>query len=138
MLYFSRSIGGGSLAAGTSHPTFGLRLQQVRQGSNSGAPDSGDVMHRRELLNWQMEARPDFHLGDMRVQLGHRLTYDITNARFGSPRRSTIRLDIPSLRDALPRRGISGAHAPVHVTARPRSPSTASSAGDHSIPGSHS
>jgi hypothetical protein len=106
MLYFSHAIGGGPLAGGASHPTFGLRVQQVREGGNSGDPESGDVMHRRELLNWQMEARPNFHLGDMRIQLGRRLTYDVTHARFGSPgHHSAIRLELPSYRDALPPSG---------------------------------
>jgi hypothetical protein len=103
MLYFSHAIGGGPLAGGASHPTFGLRLQQVRQGANNADPESGDAMHRRELLNWQMEARPDFHLGDMRVQLGRRVTYDITNARFGSPRHlPAMHIGMPSFRNGLP------------------------------------
>ena len=79
MLYFSHSMGAG----GAPRPTFGLRVQQVRQGGNFGDPDSGDVMHHRELINWQMEAHSNFHLANLRMQLGHRVTYDLLNRRFG-------------------------------------------------------
>ncbi len=97
MLYFSHSIGAG----GQPRPTFGLRVQQVRQASNSGDPESGDVMHHRELINWQMEAHSNFRPADLRVKLGHRLTYDFTNRRFGSPAvRSTIQLG-PTFRNAI-------------------------------------
>jgi hypothetical protein len=87
MLYISHSIGGGagSAATGFTRPTFGLRVEQVRQGSNMGDPDGGDAFSHRELINWQMQAHSNFHLSDMRVQLGHRLTYDVTNHQFGSP-----------------------------------------------------
>jgi hypothetical protein len=95
MLYVSHSIGSGS---GGARPTFGLRVQQVRQGSNSGDPQSGDPMQHRELLNWQMEARSDLHIADMRVKLGNRVTYDVSNRRFGSPSRSVMQLGNPTLR----------------------------------------
>jgi hypothetical protein len=86
MLYISHSIGGGpgSAGSGFTRPTFGLRVEQVRQGSNMGDPDGGDAFSHRELINWQMQAHSNFHISDMRVQLGHRLTYDLTNRQFGS------------------------------------------------------
>jgi hypothetical protein len=79
MLYFSHSFGGA--AVGFAKPTFGLRLQQVRQAGNSGDPQAlNDPMSHRELLDWQMERH-----SDMRLTLGHRLTYDLTNNAFGRP-----------------------------------------------------
>ena len=102
MLYFSHSIGGGAGAAGgggSMRPTFGLRVQQVRQGANTGDPDAGDSMQHRELVNWQMEAHSNLHISDLRVKLGDRLTYDVTNQRFGSPStRSAMQIGVPTLR----------------------------------------
>jgi hypothetical protein len=99
MLYFSHSIGAGA-GGGSMRPTFGLRVQQVRQASNSGDPEAGDSMQHRELINWQMEAHSNLHLSDMRVKLGNRLTYDVTQRRFGSPsNRSALQIGIPSLRN---------------------------------------
>ena len=95
MLYFSHSIGSGS---GGARPTFGLRVQQVHQGSNSGDPQSGDPMQHRELLNWQMEARSDLHIAAMSVKFGNRVTYDVSSRRFGSPSRSVMQLGNPTLR----------------------------------------
>jgi hypothetical protein len=45
-LYFSHSIGSG---VGATRPTLGLKLQQVRQGSNSGDPEAGDPMQHRKF-----------------------------------------------------------------------------------------
>jgi hypothetical protein len=96
MLYISHSVGGGG---GSSHPTFGLRVDQIHQGGNYGDPDGGDPMQHRELVNWQMEAHSNFHISDVRVQLGRRVTYDVTNRSFGSARsRSTMALGVPTLR----------------------------------------
>jgi hypothetical protein len=97
MLYFSHSVGAG----GAARPTFGLKVDQLRQGANSGDPEAGDVMQRHELVNWQMEAHSNMHISDLRVQLGHRVTYDLTHRAFGSPAtRSTLQLGVPSLRNA--------------------------------------
>jgi hypothetical protein len=102
MLYFSHSIGGGSGAGGSSmRPTFGLRVQQVHQAANTGDPEAGDPMQHRELINWQMEAHSNLHLSDLRVKLGNRVTYDVTNQRFGSPSsRSAMQVGVPTLRNS--------------------------------------
>lgn len=98
MLYFSHSIGGGG---GSMRPTFGLRVQQVHQAANNGDPEAGDPMQHRELVNWQMEAHSNLHISDLRVKLGNRLTYDVTNQRFGSPAaRSAMQIGVPTLRNA--------------------------------------
>jgi hypothetical protein len=97
MLYLSHSIGAGS----GGRPTFGLKIDQLRQTSNLGDPDGGDAMQHRELVNWQMEAHSNLHIADLRMQLGHRVTYDLTNRSFGSPAtRATMQLGTPTLRNA--------------------------------------
>jgi hypothetical protein len=101
MLYFSHSIGAGA-GSGSMRPTFGLRVQQVRQAGNSGDPEAGDPMQHRELLNWQMEAHSNLHLSNLRVKLGNRLTYDVTQRRFGSPsNRSAMQIGTPSMRNVV-------------------------------------
>jgi hypothetical protein len=102
MLYFSHSIGGGAgVGGGSMRPTFGLRVQQVRQAANTGDPEAGDSMQHRELVNWQMEAHSNLHLSDLRVKLGNRVTYDVTNQRFGSPSsRSAMQIGVPTLRNS--------------------------------------
>ena len=94
MLYFNHRIG----AVGTLRPTFGLRVQQVRQASNTGDPDGGDSMQHREWINWQMEAHSNLHISALRIQLGGRLTYDVTNRRLGSPARSGMQIGSPTAR----------------------------------------
>jgi hypothetical protein len=99
MLYFNHAIGAGA-GGGSMRPTFGLRLQQVRQAANSGDPESGESMQHRELLNWQMEAHSNLHISDLRVKLGNRVTYDVTHHQFGSPSsRSAMQIGIPTLRN---------------------------------------
>jgi hypothetical protein len=99
MLYFNHSIGAGA-GSGSMRPTFGLRVQQVRQGSNSADPEAGDSMQHRELVNWQMEAHSNLHISDLRVKLGNRVTYDVTHHQFGSPAsRSAMQIGIPTLRN---------------------------------------
>jgi len=112
MLYISHSIGGGGGGAvgngGFTRPTFGLRVEQVRQGGNLGDPEGGDAFSHRELINWQLQAHSNFHIADMRVQLGHRVTYDVTNQSFGSQGgRSAMQIGIPTLRN--------GSATPVEV-----------------------
>lgn len=106
MLYFSHSIGAGAGGGGGGpmRPTFGLRVQQIRQGPNTGDPaEAGDAMQHRDLVNWQMEAHSNLHLSDLRVKLGNKVTYDVTNRRFGSPsERSAMQIGIPSLRNGTP------------------------------------
>ena len=100
MLYFSHSIGS---FPGATAPKFGLKVQQVRQAGNSGDPEAaGDPMQERELVNWQMQAHSNLRFSDIRVQLGRRVTYDVTNRKFGSPStRSALQLGAASLRNGL-------------------------------------
>jgi hypothetical protein len=115
MLYISHSVGGGG---GSSHPIFGLRVDQIHQGGNSGDPDGGDAIQHRELVNWQMEAHSNFHISDLRVQLGRRVTYDVTNRSFGSPRsRSSMALGVPTLRGSPSDSGARPALAHASVSA---------------------
>jgi hypothetical protein len=124
MLYFSHSVGAG----GAARPTFGLKVDQLRQGANSGDPLGGDVMQRRELVNWQMEAHSNMHISDLRVRLGHRVTYDLTNRAFGSPEtRSTLQIGVPSMRASPP-----GASQPKPLSVQ------ASALGSSSTPSSSS
>jgi hypothetical protein len=81
MLYLSQPIGGGS--AGSMRPKFGFRIEQIRMGGNSGAPDAGDPMQHRALLSWQMDGFHGIHASDMKVVLGGRMTYDVTHGAFG-------------------------------------------------------
>jgi hypothetical protein len=99
MLYFSHSLGAG--AGASMRPTFGLRVQQVRQAPNMGDPEAGGSMQHRELVDWQLEAHSNLHISDLRVKLADRVTYDLTNRRFGSPgTRSAMALGLPTLRYA--------------------------------------
>lgn len=98
MLYFSHAVGGGA-GGGSMRPNFGLRVLQVHQGANNGDPEQGDPMQRRELLNWQMDARSNLHLSQSRLKLGNRLTYDFASSRFGSPTRSVMQIGTPTLRN---------------------------------------
>lgn len=80
MLYLSQPMGGGGGAA--LHPKFGFRIDQVRMMGNSGAPDAGDPMQRRSLVGWQMGGG-GLHASDVKLELGGRLTYDVTHGGFG-------------------------------------------------------
>ena len=100
MVYFSHSVGAGA-GGGSMRPTFGLRVQQIRQAANNGDPEQGDGMQHRELLNWQMEARSNMHFSQSRVKLGNKLTYDFASSRFGAPSRSLMQIGTPSLRNGF-------------------------------------
>jgi hypothetical protein len=80
MLYLSQPLGG---SGGTLRPKFGLRLEQVRMVGNTAAPESGDPLQHRALIGWQVEGRRDMRLSDIRVDLGNRMTYDVTRGAFG-------------------------------------------------------
>jgi hypothetical protein len=84
MLYLSQPLGGG----GSMRPKFGLRIEQIRMAGNSGAPDAGDPMQHRALVGWQMDGFHGIHASDMRVELGGRMTYDVTHGSFGMSRTS--------------------------------------------------
>ncbi len=81
MLYLSHPIGAGG--GGSMHPKFGFRVEQVRLGGNSGAPDGGDPMQHRALVGWQMDGLHGIHASDMKLELGGRMTYDVTHGAFG-------------------------------------------------------
>jgi hypothetical protein len=81
MLYLTQPLGGGSSAA--IHPKFGFRVEQVRMTGNSGAPDGGDPVQHRALVGWQMDGL-HIRASDMKVDLGDRMTYDVTHGAFGA------------------------------------------------------
>ena len=78
MLYLSKPMGGGSGGAALQ-PKFGFRLDQVRMTGNSGAPEAGDPLQRRALIGWQFNGRSGERASDMRLELGGRVTYDMTH-----------------------------------------------------------
>ena len=82
MLYLSQPIGGGSGAA--LRPKFGFRIEQVRMMGNSGAPDAGDPFQHRALVGWQMEGLQGMHVSGMKLELGSRMTYDVTRGAFAA------------------------------------------------------
>jgi hypothetical protein len=82
MLYLSQPIGGGG--GGTLHPKFGFRIEQVRMMGSSGAPDGGDPFQHRALVGWQMDGLHGIHASDMKVELGGRMTYDVTHGGFAA------------------------------------------------------
>ena len=125
MLYFNHAIGAGA-GGGSMRPTFGLRLQQVRQAANNGDPEAGESMQHRELLNWQMEAHSNLHISDVRVKLGNRVTYDVTHNQFGSPSsRSAIQIGTPTLRNEslnpVASRPLFGRGSPATLSSTPAS-----------------
>jgi hypothetical protein len=89
MLYLSQPIGGGG---GTLHPKFGFRIDQVRMTGNSGASDAGDPLQHRALVGWQMDGLRGINASDMKVELGGRVTYDVTRGAFATqpPKTSTV------------------------------------------------
>ncbi len=108
MLYFTHNLGGGAGSV-FGKPTFGLRVQQIRQAGNSGDPEAmNDPMSHRELLDWQLQGR-----SNLRVSLGHRLSYDLTNRSFGKP---PERSPITAFAGSRLRNGASGAGGLSAVT----------------------
>jgi hypothetical protein len=79
MLYFSQPLGGGG---GLLRPKLGFRIEQVRLTGNSGAPDAGDPMQHHALVGWQLDGLRNLHASDMKLELGSRMSYDITHAAF--------------------------------------------------------
>jgi len=95
MLYVSHSVGGDRIG-GVTRPTFGLMVEQIRQIPNMGGADGGDSLLHRELINWQMNLHKDLRLG-----LGHKITYDVLNRSFRSAATwSRITIDAWTLRGA--------------------------------------
>jgi hypothetical protein len=86
MLYLSQPIGAGG--AGSMRPKFGFRIEQIRMAGNSGAPDAVDPLQHRALVGWQMDGFRGIHASDMKVELGGRMTYDVTHGAFGMSRTS--------------------------------------------------
>jgi hypothetical protein len=88
MLYLSQPIGSGSSA--WLHPKFGFRVEQVRMMGNSGAPEAGDPLQHRALVGWQMDGLRGINASAMKVELGGRMTYDVTRGAFAAlPKNST-------------------------------------------------
>jgi len=81
MLYLSTPLGGGG-GGGAVHPKFGFRVEQVRMMGNSGAPDAGNPIQHRALIGWQFEGLRNLHSSDMKLELGSRVTYDVTHGAF--------------------------------------------------------
>ena len=81
MLYLSQPLGGGA-GGGMLHPKFGFRIEQVRMMGNSGAPGGGDPFQHRALVGWQMDGLQGIHASDMKIELGGRMTYDVTHGGF--------------------------------------------------------
>ncbi len=79
MLYLSQPLGGGG---GALHPRIGFRIEQVRMMGNSGAPDAGNPIQHRALVGWQLDDMRNLRGSDMRLELGSRVTYDVTHGAF--------------------------------------------------------
>ncbi|HET9390931.1 MAG TPA: hypothetical protein VFO44_14880 [Steroidobacteraceae bacterium] len=100
MLYFSRPIGG--VAGPALHPTFGLKIAQVRLMPSSGDPQAtGEALQHRELINWQFGGHSAMPLSDMRLQFGRRVTWDVSRGSFGRPSQPAISLGSGTLRAVL-------------------------------------
>lgn len=80
MLYLSQPLGGGG--GGALHPKFGFRIEQVRMMGNSGAPGAGDPIQHRALIGWQLEGLGNLQASNMKLELGSRVTYDVTHGAF--------------------------------------------------------
>ena len=78
MLYLSQPLGGG----GALHPKLGFRIEQVRMMGNSGAPGAGDPIQHRALVGWQLEGLGNLPASNMKLELGSRVTYDVTHGAF--------------------------------------------------------
>jgi hypothetical protein len=81
MLYLSKPLGGGTGGAALQ-PHFGFRIDQVRMTGNSGAPDAGDPVQRRALIGWQFNGLSGERASGMRLELGGRVTYDMSHGGF--------------------------------------------------------
>jgi hypothetical protein len=99
MLYLSQPLGGGG--GGALHPKFGLRIEQVRMMGNSGAPGAGDPIQHRALIGWQLEGLSNLHASDMKLELGSRVTYDVTRRAFKPSALHDSETRSPSLRAAF-------------------------------------
>jgi hypothetical protein len=83
MLYLTKPLGGGGASL---RPKFGFRVDQVRMTSNTGALEGADdPLQHHPLIGWQMDGRADMRVSDMKVDLGGRMTYDVTRGAFGPP-----------------------------------------------------
>jgi hypothetical protein len=80
MLYLSQPLGGGG--GGALHPKIGFRIEQIRMMGNSGAPDAGNPIQHRALVGWQLDGLRNLRGSDMKLELGSRVTYDVTHGAF--------------------------------------------------------
>jgi hypothetical protein len=112
MLYLSQPIGGG--AGASLHPKFGFRIEQVRMMGNSGAPDAGDPLQHRALVGWQMDGLRGLHASDGKVELGGRMTYDVTHGVFAA--------QLPKTSNAAASRQSTFTHTEASTESKPFSP----------------
>jgi hypothetical protein len=76
MLYWSKPLGNAARGA----LKLGFRIEQVRMGGNTGAPDAGDPMQHRALIGWQMGG--GIRGSEMHLELGSRMAYDLKRGEF--------------------------------------------------------
>jgi hypothetical protein len=112
MLYLSQPVGGGSGAA--MRPKFGFRIEQVRMMGNSGAPDAGDPVQHRALVGWQMDGLRGLHDSDGKVELGGRMTYDVSHGVFAA--------QLPKTSNTVAARQSTISHTEAATEAKPFSP----------------
>ena len=130
MLYIGRPVGGGvGLAA---HSFFGFRVDQVHVVSNAPGADGRDGLQQKELLRWQFERDVDRRVGDMHLDFGRNVTWDVTRRAFG-PRsvRETYAVSFPSLhgKDAAPSQSVVRPTEAPRPTSEPRAATAALFAG---------
>jgi hypothetical protein len=99
MLYLSQPLGGGG--GGALHPRFGFRIEQVRMMGNSGAPGAGDPIQHRALVGWQLEGLGNLRASNMKLELGSRVTYDVTRGAFKPSASHDSQAPGPTLRPAF-------------------------------------
>jgi hypothetical protein len=112
MLYLSQPVGGG--AGASLHPKFGFRIEQVRMMGNSGAPDAGDPLQHRALIGWQMDGLRGMHPSGGKVELGGRMTYDVTHGVFAA--------QLPKSSNTAASRQSTIAHTEAATESKPFSP----------------
>ena len=106
MLYIGKPVGG-AVGLG-AHSFFGFRVDQVRVVSNSPRADASDGLQQKELLRWQFEPGVNRRVGDMHLDFGRNVTWDVTRRAFGPKSvRETYAVSFPSLhgKDGMPAQG---------------------------------
>ncbi len=121
MLYIGKPVGGGVGLGGRSF--FGFRVDQVHVVSNAPGADVRDGLQQKELLRWQFEPGVNRRVGDMHLDFGRNVTWDVTRRAFG-PRsvRETYAVSFPSLhgKDAAPAQSEARSTEVARSTSEPR------------------